>query len=439
MAISPKIPSGRKIKVSWADLQKEQTEIPFDEEQDIKVKRAKIKLQKEKPFFSDLLFFMKVKQEPRVSTFGVDIQGTLYYNPECSKGLTDDEVKGVLIHEVLHLALLHTQRGLNKRLNKGKLPPHEIWNLAIDCQANLITTQNGMVLPNWIGCVPRGNAVELRSKTKVIYRVEEVDKKTAEDIYIELYNNLPKEYVEYCEGDFWIPSLDEHFYEGTEKEAEKSEREWKQIAMNALYRSKSIGKLPAGMDRLINDLIEPKVPWTNKLYKFITDDIINDYTYMKPHKRSEAVDFYVPSFLKEKLSVAVFCDTSGSIADEDITDFKSECVGILNAFDNVDMIFGYCDAVVQDVYELNTGEDDKLVYSKPKGGGGTDMREIFKWLVKNEKKPDVIVILTDGYTPFPEATEVEGSKVMWVISEQGISESEFEKYQNIGEFVKMEK
>ena len=428
-------------KVSWQDIQVEQTEIPFDEEQDIRVKRAKIKLQKEKPFFSDLLFFMKIKQEPRITTFGVDIQGTLYYSPECAKKLTDDELKGVLIHEVLHLALLHTQRGLNKRLNKGKLPPHEIWNLAIDCQANLITTQNGMVLPNWIGCLPRGNAVELRSKTKVIYRVEDVDKKTAEDIYIELYNNLPKEYVDYCEGEGEIQGIDIHFYEGTEKEAEKSEREWKQIAMNALYRSKSIGKLPAGMDRLINDLIEPKVPWTSKLYKFITDDIINDYTYVKPHKRSEALDFYVPSFLKEKLSVAVFCDTSGSIADEDITDFKSECVGILNAFDNVEMIFGYCDAVVQDVYELNSGEDDKLVYSKAKGGGGTDMREIFKWIKKNEKKPDVVVVLTDGYTPFPTAEEVSDFKIMWVISEQGITESECEQHQatNIGEFIKMEK
>jgi len=424
-------------KVSWWDLQKEQTEIPFDEEQEVRVKRAKIKLQKEKPFFADLLFFMRIKQEPRVKTFGVDIAGTLYYSPECSKGLTDDELKGVLIHEVLHLALLHTQRGRNKRLNKGKLPPHLIWNLAIDCHANNLTIQNGGVLPKWIGCVPRGNnQVEIRTKTKCIYKVDDVDKKTAEDIYIELYNNLPEgEGGGWVEGDF--PFLDEHFYEGTEKEAEKSEREWKQIALNALYRSKSIGKLPAGMDRLINDMIEPQVPWTSKLYKFITDDIINDYTYIRPHKRSEALDFYVPSFTKEKLSVALFADTSGSINDEDISTFKSEGIGILNAFDNVEMIFGYCDAVVQDVFELNSGEDDKLVYSKAKGGGGTDMREIFKWLKKNEKNPDVIVVLTDGYTPWVECDDIEGSKVMWVISENGISESDFVNHQNIGEFVKM--
>jgi predicted metal-dependent peptidase len=207
-----------------------------------------------------------------------------------------------------------------------------------------------------------------------------------------------------------------------------------------LYRSKSIGKLPAGMDRLINDMIEPQVPWTSKLYKFITDDIINDYTYIRPHKRSEALDFYVPSFTKEKLSVALFADTSGSINDEDISTFKSEGIGILNAFDNVEMIFGYCDAVVQDVFELNSGEDDKLVYSKAKGGGGTDMREIFKWLKKNEKNPDVIVVLTDGYTPWVECDEIEGSKVMWVISQNGIGNQEINdlSQKGIGEFIKMD-
>ena len=59
-------------------------------------------------------------------------------------------------------------------------------------------------------------------------------------------------------------------------------------------------------------------------------------------------------------------------------------------------------------------------------------------------KSDVLIVISCMNTRkaglnCPEATEVEGSKVMWVISEQGISESEFEKYQNIGEFVKMEK
>jgi predicted metal-dependent peptidase len=424
-------------------------EFKFDEEQDLRVKRAKIKLQKEKPFFSDLLFFMKIQQTDKVPTMGVDIEGNLYVSPEYAKKLSDEQLRGVLIHEVLHLALLHVQRGKNKRLNKGKLPPHMIWNLAIDCHANFIAMQNGAVLPNDIACKAdiNRNKVDIvaldQGKPKVIYSVQDCSKKTSEEIYIELYNNLP---FEKRPGEFYVESdfggQDVHYYaEGADgdKISEKAEREWKQRALNAIYRSKSIGNLPAGMERLINEMIEPQVPWQSKLYKFITDDIISDYTYMRPHKRSEAVGFYTPSFTKEKLYLAFFADTSGSIDDGTISEFKSEGVAILKSFENVEMIFGYCDADVQSVVEINSGDEEKLMFSKPKGGGGTDMRKILKWLEKEEKKPDVVVILTDGYTPWPTTEEVGDYKIMWVICENGISREEIveREQKEIGEFVKM--
>lgn len=420
------------VEISWKDLQNP-VEQEFNEAEDIRVKRAKIKLQKEKPFFADLLFFMKIKQERRVPTMGVDIGGSLYYNPEYSKKLSDEEMKGVLIHEVLHLALLHVARGRNKRLTKGKLPLHQLWNLAIDCHANYLVVENGCQLPKEIACVPYGSQVRIMAENnKVVYTVEDVNKKTSEDIYIELYNNLPEEYKGGIKDGFDI-----HFFDGSDEECEQSEREWKQISLNAMYRSKSIGKMPAGMDRLIDGLVEPKIPWTSELYKFITDDVVNDYTFVKPHKKSESVGFYVPSFTKENLNVALFVDTSGSIADEDVKDFKSEAVAVLNAFESVKMIFGYCDAKVHNVYDLQNGEDDTLIYSKPQGGGGTDMREIFKWLMDNERDADVVIVLTDGYTPFPNAEEVEGSKVLWVITENGIAENDFPKAEGIGRFIKM--
>lgn len=419
-----------------------------DEDVEFRIKKIKIRLQKEKPFFADILFFMSVKPMPEGAmhdTMAVDMNGNLYYSDAFVNKLSDDELKGVLIHECLHMALLHISRGQNKCVNINGPAKHFYWNLAVDCQANYIAVQNGFVLPTKdVACLPRNADVVVTVQVggkRYSHTVKEVEKKTAEEIYVELYNHLK---IPITTVNISVPGgsqqdkalgegsggFDNHIYDGTKEDAERSEKDWKQRAINAVYRAKNIGNLPAGIERLVDGLIEPKIDWRTKLYKFISDDVISDYTYARPHKRSEAVGFYNPSFTKEGLNVAVFIDTSGSIGDEELTEFKAECIGIVQSFGNVQMLLGYCDADVHSVEEIS-GETD-IIYSKPKGGGGTDMRQCFTWLKKNGHRPDVVVILTDGYTPFPES---QAMKTLWVISENGISPEQFNE--NIGEWVKM--
>ena len=57
----------------------------------------------------------------------------------------------------------------------------------------------------------------------------------------------------------------------------------------------------------------------------------------------------------------------------------------------------YCDSVVSHVDEFEP--DDYPIKLECHGGGGTDMTEIVRWVEDQGVEPDVIVILTDGFTP----------------------------------------
>ena len=73
----------------------------------------------------------------------------------------------------------------------------------------------------------------------------------------------------------------------------------------------------------------------------------------------------------------------------------------------------WCDSEIAGVDEHSL--DDSPFPLEPKGGGGTDMREITKWCVDNAPDADACVIFTDGYTPYPEEGEEE-VPTLWVMT-----------------------
>jgi predicted metal-dependent peptidase len=396
-----------------------------------RIKKIKVALQKEKPFFSDLMFYLKIiRDDDIVPSMGVTSKTSgdsyLYYNDGWVGGLSDNELKGVLAHEVLHLALLHVSRGVDK-------PNKLIWNLAIDCQVNYICVKNGFSLPAG-GCQPSiyHNSVDIvEEKAGCIYTVNDVESKSSEQIYIELMNNLPEKYkrlpriisisgVGNGEGGF--KAFDIHI-DGklTKEEAQRLENIWKQRLINASSRSKSIGKYPSGIDRLIMNILEPEIDWRQKIYLHVANDVPHDFTYRRPHKRSYALGFYNPSFEKESLDVSIWFDTSASIKDDDLARYKSECIGIARAFEAVEMTIGYCDAEVQGVPDLvENGNIHRIMSCRPKGGGGTNMRRIFPWMNEHQRDAKNVIIFTDGYTSeWPSLTDIAGRNVLWVITKNG--------------------
>lgn len=62
--------------------------------------------------------------------------------------------------------------------------------------------------------------------------------------------------------------------------------------------------------------------------------------------------------------------------------------------------------------------EDEFKIIKPKGGGGTDFDVVFLYLKDKteDELPVSIIILTDGYAPFPDEKEALGIPVLWLIN-----------------------
>ncbi|MFD8738183.1 VWA-like domain-containing protein [Streptomyces sp. NPDC059618] len=124
-----------------------------------------------------------------------------------------------------------------------------------------------------------------------------------------------------------------------------------------------------------------------------------DYTYGRPSRRSASVPGVVlPSLRRRPPRVSVVIDTSGSVSDAELGSALLEVAAISRAVggrrDLVTVV--PCDAAARIAHPLCRAEGIPLL-----GGGGTDLRSGFTKALRARPRPDVVVVLTDGQTPWP--------------------------------------
>lgn len=176
--------------------------------------------------------------------------------------------------------------------------------------------------------------------------------------------------------------------------------------------TKGRGKVPAGILRAAKEILEPKANWRSLLRQEIRKGILDfsqkrRYTYNRPHRRQGAAkDVILPGKYGLKPQVAVVVDTSGSMGEKELSRALAEVKGILQATGPGRKPTVYSvDAQVHAAQKIFRLEDIKLL-----GGGGTDMGlGVVRAL---EDGHDVVVVVTDGYTPWPEKHPRPGAKVV---------------------------
>jgi predicted metal-dependent peptidase len=127
-----------------------------------------------------------------------------------------------------------------------------------------------------------------------------------------------------------------------------------------------------------------------------------DYSYGRPARRSASVPGAVlPSLRRRPPRVCVIVDTSGSVSDAELGVALREVAAISRAVggrrDLVRVVS--CDAQAHGVRAVCAAEGVELV-----GGGGTDLRAGFARALRDRPRPDALVVLTDGQTPWPSAS-----------------------------------
>jgi len=168
------------------------------------------------------------------------------------------------------------------------------------------------------------------------------------------------------------------------------------------------GTLPAGWERWANLKLNPQVDWRKVLRHRLSRSINysvgarTDYSFLRPSRRQSVYDPLLPPALSGDITGQIACvvDTSASISDAQLTKILGEVWAILKTF-NLPVTLIPCDAEAYDPILLKQPTDIHKVKHIP-GGGGTNMIRGIEAALKLKTAPDVVVVLTDGYTPYPE-------------------------------------
>lgn len=345
------------------------------------------------PFFASLLLDMmtvKIGKFENVFPQGMNHTAatdgkTIWFDKDFFEKLKLPERVFVMCHEIGHAMWSHMSRGKHyfdtgfdgKPFNSGR------WNRAGDYVINdmLDKCKVGKIPPNCL------------HNTDIAVSGDLVD-----DVYRKLEDD-PNDGDGPGQGEGG--SMDHHIY----KSGDTSEVEWKRAVQTAADAAKSQGKLPAELDRFVEQLLNPKVPWAEKLRHSLTKIAGREATtWTKPHRRRLITQGVImPSYTGFGAGHIVFVvDTSGSMSQDEIAQGLGECDKILTDCRPEAVTLIGCDAAINSKHELYSG--DSLADNPPAlgGGGGTSFIPPFELLEEENIRPACLVYFTDMYGSFPD-------------------------------------
>lgn len=326
-----------------------------------KIAVARSRLLLDHPFFGVLALRLQLQPRPEIPTLAVDGK-TIFYNPAFVNDLDMALCSSALAHEAMHCVLAHIHR-------RGAREPRK-WNRACDYALNPILKDAGLPLghnwlhnPAWAGM-------------------------TADEIY----SLLPDE-PESSEGGALCEVMD------GAADSDDLAAEWKLAAVQAAKQSQNHGRLPAGVRKLLDDVLTPPIPWRDVLARFMTERVKDDYSWRRPNPFYAHSGIYLPIMDGVGMGdVVIALDTSGSVISV-LDEFGSTVKDILTAAKPRQVHVIYCDAEVNKVDTFGHGQE---VTFEAVGGGGTDFRPVFDHVAQAGIRPECLLYLTDMYGSFPE-------------------------------------
>jgi len=366
-----------------------------------KLVTARIALLLKQPFFGNLATRLKIVNAddwcPTAATDGRHF----YYNTEFIDSLTPRETEFLFGHEVLHCVFDHFQLRAGTR-------DAQIWNIAADYAVNQI------LVDNRIGEMPKDD----KGKDKG-FQDDKYRDVASEEIYDELYKKAKKNGKSML--DKLGKLLDEHIdwdkdsqgnIEGkdkkggvksggapkyTKEELKKIKDEMKE-AMISAAQSTGAGNLPGAIQRMIQELTEPRMNWREIIQQQIVSTMKSDYTFMKPSRRSWHMDAILPGMINtDKIDICLALDASGSISEEMCREFLSEVRGIMDQYKDFRIHLWSFDTAVFNPQIFTPDNADELEDYVLGSGGGTDFDCNWEYMKAEGIEPKKFIMFTDGY------------------------------------------
>ncbi|NJO62903.1 MAG: hypothetical protein HC836_33180 [Richelia sp. RM2_1_2] len=414
---------------------------PFPDLNDPVVKEivaARVNLLFHKPFFGNLAARLQIVDASSWCKTAATDGKHLYYNRDFIKKLTKQQLIFLIAHEILHCVYDHLGR-------RGSRKP-ELWNMANDYVVNYTLKKEG------VGQMPEVG----------LYSDQYTDEMTSEEVYKLLEQNQVKvqmtldEHLDLGddgddggegdgsgrgegEGDDDGDGKDGKSGEGNDgkgkgnkkvtatvsgkdgppklskDELQKIRNEMRAAVIQAA-QTVGAGKVPAGIKRLIADITEPKLDWRTLIEMHIQSAMKDDYTFLKPSRRSWATGCILPGQnVLDTIDVMVWIDASGSISDEMLKDFLSEVKGIMDQFPDFVLHLATFDTKAYNYIKFTPDNMDEIMEYEIGGGGGTDFLAMYNFMEENDITPEKMVVFTDGYPCGSWGNEEYCPDVLWII------------------------
>jgi predicted metal-dependent peptidase len=390
---------------------------------------ARIRTANRMPYLSAVLYSMRPVKRDGLDTIATDAGWRLHYDSKFVEALgmgdaTHDGMAFGVAHEALHCLLDHSGRRHEREPDN--------WNRATDATINDMLIEAGFKmppLPSTKGGLPGTGITSAALKLP--------PKLTSEENY-ELLNSKKGGEPEHkpghkcggcCgnahdweSGDGPPKPGDKPGESGGSKPGEDTKAGAAKVeavseadkailrrrVAEAIKSSTSAGSVPGALKAWAEaELAPPKVDWRKALAALVRSALADkagavDYTYNRPSRRYWGMRRIfgnapiMPALRAPTPTVKGVLDVSGSMSGGPAESARAEIVGICKAM-GAPVEFVSCDTKVVARARVSGKKD---IAKLGDTGGGTSLTVGIKALEKT--KPDIIVVLTDGYTDWPE-------------------------------------
>lgn len=419
---------------------------------DGRLQRARSLLVLDQPFYGTLAMKMANVLDPGVETTETDGR-TIRWNPDYLAGLSDEEVRAVMAHDVMHAANGHGWR-------RGARDAEQ-WNASCDKAVNGVLVESGFKLPaGQIMPAPHESGLA----AEMLYAAAQQQQSGGGGSG----GNKPQQNQPGGGGGGQKPTPGNQNAKGgggragtpppgqtpgsgrqngkgngpgnqpgagtpggggndpqnapgcgkvtdpaDGDDAKELEAEWTVAVAQAAEAARSAGALPAGLERMVKNIVDPKVHWETLLRDFVERTARNDYNWTRPNRRYIGAGIVLPTLVSEELPTIVLAvDTSGSVGPNELAQFEAEASAVLGAYETTIHVV-FCDAKVAGTQTVTRA--DMPLNLKHKGGGGTDFRPPFEWVKREDITPAALIYLTDGATFHPWPAEPD-YPVLWIMT-----------------------
>jgi len=373
------------------------------------IQKCILQVRRECSFFGSLMLFAEIEKSKTLPTAATDGR-KIFFNEEFLNSLPSQEQNALMLHEVLHMALLHVTRRQSR-------DPH-IWNIAADIVVN------DLIIRNTSFPLPEGAITDNRFQDKSVEYIYEALLKSKKKYKLVISDILQPSNANSHESK---KDSNDAIAPLSQEEIDEIESFWKdkmEILKNSSEHQLSRGKgsLPAGIEQEISTILEPEVDWRHALWKYVGKTPAD---FVDLDRRFIYKGLYLESLLTEAVEVSVCIDTSGSVSDELLKQFAGELKGILRSYPNVKCSLFFADTDLAGPYEIDRIEQ----MPKAVGRGGTSFVPFFDYIKKNGEENSLLgnhklsIYFTDGYGDFPK--QEPNNPTMWLVCKDGLETNGF--------------